>query len=865
MRSGRKQARQSELVSFLTRLAKQCGDQMPSGFDGISPAARAARRRSSLADRGSNNNSNTGSHHHPSRDVDLQDRPSLLEDELSDGDEEEDGQLAALDPIAADSSDDDAGDEKAAAVAAVADSGCVFRLPVKTKRQVFDWYVKDLTNRSGGSPYSYPNFTSLWRQLCPHIKVQRKGRSGFSECNSCIEYKNLLYSTGLSNASRRIVAGRFGQHLLKQMAQRERYDTHKAKARPDASGKRGVLSIAIDAMAQHNGGTVPHYGSDNPKKESTKQKMEFKPMVILLHHVCLLVLCAGGWLLHGQSLVAECIHASLLAYPGSLPRKLHLQLDNANDNKSHVVIGYCAILVYFGYFETVSIHFLIVGHTHIDLDQKNSVFSWALRKGGKAALSWISYVFVIMTSFKKPENRPQAVDLMDCVHDWAAWLEPCLNPISRFACSNESGDAIRCFKLKRGPRWGESDAPACDRVRMFYKRYMTDYITLPRPYQKGTVFRGPDHPALHGGEVLTQGTYDRATRAWTFEVNNGACSGFVTMASPGIPILTSTPATPAPSIAPTPDSWPEELKNLKANLESQYEGQWFRDGRNSSDKAWWVGFLAHMSSRGQSSPDGPDGDLVWPVKYCADDAQSLDVPVGAPPSPGGDGADPLQFAAAGSVQAYGATQRRSAFDAIDTDDARLVDAVDGQFVIFSYAVGGGTDLYALGHVTDVTAEKLFTVHWWCRTGRNVTSDMPFLVDEKFRRATRADAAGAQHIFDNIEQHNLVYALCYHSGGSTHPLLSLNRGPNHTIPRKKVAGGGDLHDDVKRHLERWERKRDSAASLSAAEDPMDTQGHAPGGCGGGGDDGRMVSLSDDEEDDAPPAARSQSARLRQRGR
>ncbi|CAM6082151.1 unnamed protein product [Calypogeia fissa] len=52
-----------------------------------------------------------------------------------------------------------------------------------------------------------------------------------------------------------------------------------------------------------------------------------------------------------------------------LPRHLTLQMDNSGkDNKNQIVMAFCSNLVGRGVFETVQLSFLMVGHTHEDVD-----------------------------------------------------------------------------------------------------------------------------------------------------------------------------------------------------------------------------------------------------------------------------------------------------------------------------------------------------------------------------------------------------------------------------------------------------------------------------------------------------------------
>ena len=62
------------------------------------------------------------------------------------------------------------------------------------------------------------------------------------------------------------------------------------------------------------------------------------------------------------------------------PKTLTLQMDNSGkDNKNNTVFQYLALLVARGIFETVLVHFLIVGHTHDRVDQMFSCISRELQ------------------------------------------------------------------------------------------------------------------------------------------------------------------------------------------------------------------------------------------------------------------------------------------------------------------------------------------------------------------------------------------------------------------------------------------------------------------------------------------------------
>ena len=71
-----------------------------------------------------------------------------------------------------------------------------------------------------------------------------------------------------------------------------------------------------------------------------------------------------------SNLNCECLLRAMkaeYAEQGMLPR-LHIQFDNAGDNKSRWVLGFCAWLIKRGWVKEVHLSMMMVGHTHEDID-----------------------------------------------------------------------------------------------------------------------------------------------------------------------------------------------------------------------------------------------------------------------------------------------------------------------------------------------------------------------------------------------------------------------------------------------------------------------------------------------------------------
>ena len=101
-----------------------------------------------------------------------------------------------------------------------------------------------------------------------------------------------------------------------------------------------------------------------------------------------------------------------------LPPVLNLQLDNATgDNKNCFVFAFCSLLTYHGVFQEVYINFLIVGHTHDDIDVLFDRWSYKLKGTDYPTLP------LLMKSFMDTESRPVIPHLIEEVPDFKKFVE----------------------------------------------------------------------------------------------------------------------------------------------------------------------------------------------------------------------------------------------------------------------------------------------------------------------------------------------------------------------------------------------------------------------------------------------------------
>jgi hypothetical protein len=138
-------------------------------------------------------------------------------------------------------------------------------------------------------------------------------------------------------------------------------------------------------------------------------------------------LFVGGWsaplfeaLLEGANMCKGSLpllrEALVVAVP--LPPVLNLQLDNATgDNKNRYVFSFCSLLVHRGVFREVYINFLLVGHTHEDIDAMFGRWSWKLKASDYPTLP------LLMKSFMDAEKQPIIPHLIEEVPNFKAFVE----------------------------------------------------------------------------------------------------------------------------------------------------------------------------------------------------------------------------------------------------------------------------------------------------------------------------------------------------------------------------------------------------------------------------------------------------------
>ena len=134
-------------------------------------------------------------------------------------------------------------------------------------------------------------------------------------------------------------------------------------------------------MAQ-NKTKIPYF--DRPDKcIASEQGLKTKLFAAIVHGFGVYLFWCTALIQTGSNLTIEVLRRTLNkieAEQGFLPPILHLQLDNASDNKSKQFLAFIAYLVENRVFNVVKLSYLIVAHTHADVDQYLSCCSRFFRR-----------------------------------------------------------------------------------------------------------------------------------------------------------------------------------------------------------------------------------------------------------------------------------------------------------------------------------------------------------------------------------------------------------------------------------------------------------------------------------------------------
>ena len=291
-------------------------------------------------------------------------------------------------------------------------------LPMNTtKLEVFKYVNEEVKKLVDGSELSESSFRRLWRKEFPHVQIPPFSK--FSKCYHCWEYKCGMESTTNAAAKEKIKEW-YILHIRIQMEERRDYWLFKRSAiiTPDF-----FMCLIVDGMDQ-NTTMIPKMRQSVKNIESRFVKTHL--CGILVHEIGFYVdVWIDAYHKHDSNQVITSLMnviSDVKRRKGSLPPTLRIQADNTTrENKNIYMFVMCAALVGLGFFKEVHLCFLIVGHTHEDIDQRFTVISNVLKRKNIDTLEEMLELVEKGTSYIEAFVSARK---LEHVRDWKAFITP---------------------------------------------------------------------------------------------------------------------------------------------------------------------------------------------------------------------------------------------------------------------------------------------------------------------------------------------------------------------------------------------------------------------------------------------------------
>ena len=351
-------------------------------------------------------------------------------------------------------------------------------VPRRTRKEEWDEYKADL----GDDAVSYETFCKVVRisDGLTHVKRAR-AILNFQKCTTCVnldaKVKTALATRPVNHALRSEAFAERRAHHLEQKAERLAYYKKRELGRKPEESE--CCSLILDKWDSAKT-TVPYFARHPGAWWSTLRKIVLKQSVtgVIVHGVPNnhFLFTANASIKGDANLNIECIRRTLAeVYASSpMPKTLYVQSDNASDNKCWTMLAFFAMMVHHSYVSEVFFSFLLVGHTHEDIDQ----FFSSLSKFLKRDLTRVT------TPSKFQEGIQQAmgnrayglIEPIDSVFDWIKWFEPYLLDTGDRAVGIH--EAYVDDEIHKPHHFWIHKKPSGD-VVFHYKELATDPVWLP--------------------------------------------------------------------------------------------------------------------------------------------------------------------------------------------------------------------------------------------------------------------------------------------------------------------------------------------------------------------------------------------------
>lgn len=376
------------------------------------------------------------------------------------------------------------------------DQMCQYRVPYATRKEVYDEYVQ-FCAFSDNEKVSANTFTEMWKKEFSFVKLS-KVKGTFSMCGTCKDCTGKM-KKAKTDKEYTYWKQKRGEHLDQQRAQRLEYYKNRIGA---TLYKDRSISIILDAMDQAKT-DLPVEFRRAGKKEHLGQKL----MGAIAHGHGNFLYVSHKPVINGADFTLECLWRTLIKLESAYqengwtwPPKLDLQFDNCRDNKNKCVVAFCSLLVETDVFSEVNFNFLMIGHTHEDIDQMFSVISRRFQRlcfhpRSRKCVTFEDFQKEIMSCFTGTDKyKPKCVELVVATHNFWKWFGEGIDP--KFG----NMDAMRAFQFRKQTAEEEglhTFRQFDGKCAIFGRQFMTTKLHECTPSRKRMASTGPVIPLMY--------------------------------------------------------------------------------------------------------------------------------------------------------------------------------------------------------------------------------------------------------------------------------------------------------------------------------------------------------------------------------
>ncbi len=309
-------------------------------------------------------------------------------------------------------------------------------------------------------PPSFKTFARRWSSVWSHFLRFRKV-SQHAQCTTCFDLQQVMHSRapGGGNADtwllRMEAARALKEHYKQQYLDRCIYWSCRWASR---SGQ-DVLCVIIDSPDKTHFAWPRWPWARLPKSLDGLIRPRLAVTGVLAHGYLGALHFADENVSHGSDAFCEVLMLTLVRVAElcrkrgkRFPRHLVIQSDNTvAQAKNSFVTSFLASLVHLGYFSSATINFLMVGHTHEDIDQLFGLMvEWLSRRHSwETPEAVMQFLREKMSRHFLDRGEQFVVERLSAVRDYQAWLEMGTSKLYNAFGTRGGIEAPHSFSFKR--------------------------------------------------------------------------------------------------------------------------------------------------------------------------------------------------------------------------------------------------------------------------------------------------------------------------------------------------------------------------------------------------------------------------------